>query len=177
MTTTLDDFGTDDETDENATDTQTEAEAATPHDAERTVEQRARFLERSTRLGDAEARTLAWSEAGYSHGGIAKKVGSTEGTVAERLDRVVARYGIEAAFGKQPDERGQTPLSPASPAQIAKFPDETLVEWRGLAEEYPEYAPEWVGTDRDPTTAVWERAKRRAERQRDREQGRGGGGE
>lgn len=121
------------------------------HDHHRVVRERARFLEATTRLDDAEAQTLAWREAGYSHSGIAKKVGCTEATVAERLDRITARYGIEAVLSKQPDERGRTPLSPATPEEIAAFPWQTQAAWRELAEQYPDRAPEWVGTERDPT--------------------------
>ena len=122
------------------------------HDDSRIVRERARYIEATTDLSDSEAQTLAWSEAGYSHSGIAKKVRSTEATVAERLDRIAARYGIEAVLAKQPDERGQTPLSPATPDEIAAFPRPTRAEWRELAEQYPERAPEWFDDpERDPT--------------------------
>lgn len=69
-------------------------------DEQRWVERRAQYLQREYGLRDRLARTLAWSDLGYSSSGIAKRVDSTETTVRSYLDEATERFGPYAVWAK-----------------------------------------------------------------------------
>lgn len=66
-------------------------------------------------LPKRKARAVVAAEQGYSHSGIAKlaDVRVSEATVSKWLQSVVEEFGVEAVFGKYPDER-KGPLGPST---------------------------------------------------------------
>lgn len=73
-------------------------------DEERFVKLRSSYLEQTAGLREAVARTVAWSELGYSENGVAKRIGRNEATVGAYLDDVAERFGPEAAYARLPEE-------------------------------------------------------------------------
>lgn len=69
-------------------------------DEQRWVDRRAQYLRREYGLRDRLARTLAWSDLGYSSSGIAKRVNSTESTVRGYFDEAAERFGPYAVWAK-----------------------------------------------------------------------------
>lgn len=102
-------------------------------DEERRVERRASYLERTTTLSGPTATAVAWSEEGYSVSGIAAAMGSTPGTVRQHLDRVTARYGVEAVGAVVGDRTGEETLGPVTPDVLAGYSDGVLRQWAEYA--------------------------------------------
>lgn len=108
----------------------------------RAVEQRARYLDRTTVLRRREAEALAWRERGWSLSGIAKQIEAGETTVADYMDRVTARYGVRATFTKLRDERGD--LEAVDSETIADWPRHFRAWWLECARAHPELVPDGV---------------------------------
>jgi hypothetical protein len=73
-------------------------------DERRHVRLRVEFLERTTSLDPDRAEAVAWSELGYSHDGVAKRVDHTAATVENYLDSVVDEYGVTAVLARPASE-------------------------------------------------------------------------
>ena len=79
-------------------------------DDDREASQRAQFLERHHDLREPVALALAYRELGYSHSGIARKIGVTAATVGKYMEEIAEEFGPEAVETKRPDEReGELP--------------------------------------------------------------------
>ena len=63
---------------------------------DRYADRRAQYLTRVVDLPERVARALAYRELGYSHAGIAKRVGYGEGTVDAWMADVADRFGERA---------------------------------------------------------------------------------
>lgn len=72
---------------------------------DREAERRAQFLERRYDFRSPKALALAYRELGYSHSGIARRIDSTEATVAKYMDAVADEFGPGAIETKRADER------------------------------------------------------------------------
>jgi DNA-binding CsgD family transcriptional regulator len=105
----------------------------------RAVKQRARYLDRTSDLRRREALALAWRERGWSLGGIAKQIDASEGTVAEYMDRVTARYGVRATFTKTADERND--LETVDAEAVAGWPQHFQARWLKCAREHRGLVP------------------------------------
>lgn len=101
---------------------------------------RGKVLVRSSDLSDKEALAVAWKERGYSASGIAKRIGSTEGTVNKRLDRAVAQYGLEAAWPTVEEERGE--LEEVTPERLLELAPGVRQQWIDVAEDHIEHVPQ-----------------------------------
>lgn len=73
-------------------------------DDDRYATQRGRYLAKTTELRLPEAKTVAYSERGYSHYGIAKRLDTTESTVKTYAEGALALYGLEIMETLLPDE-------------------------------------------------------------------------
>jgi DNA-binding CsgD family transcriptional regulator len=62
---------------------------------ERYATLRGRYLSKTTDLRLKEATAVAWSELGYSIGGIAKEMDTNESTVQAYHEKAIALYGLE----------------------------------------------------------------------------------
>lgn len=103
-------------------------------DAEtRAIRDRGKIIQRQTDLSEAEALTIAWKEQGYSASEIAKRIGSTKGTVDKRLDRAVAQYGLEAAW---PTAEERT-LTEVIPEDLWGHSHGVQQQWIDVAADYP----------------------------------------
>lgn len=72
----------------------------------RWVDRRSQYLKRATGLDETDAEIIAYSELGYSSGGIAKKVDLGEGTVRNHLDEIADQYGDTAVYALRAEELG-----------------------------------------------------------------------
>jgi DNA-binding CsgD family transcriptional regulator len=121
---------------------------------ERKAQRRARYLEANTDLSDTECMALAHSELGASSSGIAKEIGTTQGTARQYLSRIIARFGPAAAevrihFDVERD------LEPVTVADLSNWPGaspywDTVEEdpdpgpgvvWREHATRHPDVVP------------------------------------
>jgi len=107
-------------------------------DEERQATKRARYLERTTDLRRRVCKALAYSELGYSTGGIAKKIDANEGTVANYLERVVAHLGPAAVYPRAEEERGD--LNRVTAAEVLEWPDHYREVYAEAASEHPDVA-------------------------------------
>lgn len=109
---------------------------------DRQAKERAQYLKRATDLEAKHAEALAWRELGFSHAGVADKVGSSKSTVSGWLDRVAAQYGPAAVETKVNCQRDDD-LTEVTREEIMAYPDETIEWWRGAVEDHPDAAPDW----------------------------------
>ena len=113
----------------------------TRSDLETRANERARYIEATTDLRAAEANAIAYSELGYSNGGIAKKIDATASTVGEYLQRAIAQYGPEAAHARADLQRDRD-LSVVTAEEITEWPTHYRDVWRDAVEAHPDRAPE-----------------------------------
>ena len=73
-------------------------------DEARFAELRSQYIKQTTDFGEKVAEAIAWSELGYSEGGIAKRIDRAEATVGAYLDKVAEEYAPEAAHARLPGE-------------------------------------------------------------------------
>ena len=77
--------------------------------------ERARFLQRKTDLTEREARAVAYTKLGFSPNGVAKRIGSSEGTVKTYLECSVESPECDGVI---PDISGfWRPLAITTPAK------------------------------------------------------------
>ena len=113
----------------------------TRSDLETRANERARYIEATTDLRAAEANAIAYSELGYSNGGIAKKIDATASTVGEYLQRAIAQYGPEAAHARADFQRDRD-FDVVTAEQIAQWPSHYRDVWADAVEAHPDRAPE-----------------------------------
>lgn len=113
-------------------------------DEDRFAEYRANYLHRQADIEEKKARALAYSELGYSDGGVASMVDVTVGTVTGWLDVLAVRFGPDAVRAKLPEEIAvDAELSPVTREELLDEPSEIADQWRELAETHAMDAPEW----------------------------------
>lgn len=105
------------------------------------AKERGRYVAATTDLRDAEAEAIAYSELGFSEGGIAKKIDSTTSTVGEYLDRAVAQYGPEVAHARA-DFQPQRDFEEVTADRITEWPTHYRETWRDAVEAHPDRAPD-----------------------------------
>jgi len=75
-------------------------------DEDRWVGRRRQILRRRDGLDTRVATAIAWHELGYTSAGVAKRIGSTAGTVRGYFDRVADEHGPAAVVIKRETELG-----------------------------------------------------------------------
>ena len=123
--------------------TEEPADATADLDPARWIDRRASFVESTTPLSDREAEALAHSERGYSDAGVAKQIGSAEGTATQYLDRAVARFGPSVRLPVlEPDPATDRELTRVELDDLADWPQSRREVWQTAAERHPDYAPD-----------------------------------
>lgn len=114
-------------------------------DEERYVQQRARFIARTTDLREPEAKAVAYMEKGYSQRGAAKQLDSTESTVQAHLERAMARYGLSITETLLPNEEPPE-ISEVQPGYHRELPheDEQLIWLTYVDRHQKKLPPDWV---------------------------------
>jgi hypothetical protein len=112
---------------------------------ERKATERARWLARKTKMDRKVAEAVAWSELGFSTGGIAKKVERAESTVTNYLERAGARYGLAAMWARAEYDKHRE-LTPVEPGHHKTFDTEQRRDvWIELFITHADRLPqEWV---------------------------------
>jgi transposase len=110
---------------------------------DREASERERFLQRKDGLSARRAEAVAYAELGYSPGGIAKRIDSTEGTVDNYLDQIAVQYGPEAIEAKTADRRDGG-LAEVTREGLFEYSDETREWWIKLARKHRDRAPDWA---------------------------------
>jgi len=115
-------------------------------DKERHATRRTSYLARTTELRRTEAKAVAWSELGYSSGGIAKQIDSSEGTVSTYLDRAAARYGLEIAHANDPGDDNPD-YEQVGPEYLDELSDAVAKQWLRIVDKQRGGLPqEWVNS-------------------------------
>lgn len=87
-------------------------------DDERLAERRAQYLRRTTQWSGEDGRSvalaLAYRQLGYSHSGIAKRVGVGESTVASYMAEVAGTYSESVTETSLPSALAEWPDRPLS---------------------------------------------------------------
>lgn len=84
-------------------------------DDKRLALERARYLRRTTEYKDDKRPillSLAYRQLGYSHSGIASRVGVNEATVGAYMDELAERYGGKVIESKLPSDLAEWPNVP-----------------------------------------------------------------
>lgn len=113
-------------------------------DDDRYATQRGRYLAKITDLRKREATAIAYTERGYSFGGVAKHMDTSESTVKEYMQRAMARYGLDIAETILPDEDepDYEQVEPGYHEGLDKYDQE---KWAKFVIRYEEKLPqEWV---------------------------------
>jgi len=118
----------------------------TRSDLDTRANERARYIEATTELREPEADAVAYSELGFSHAGIAKKIDATPSTVGDYLQRAIAQYGPEAAHARAQLQRDRD-LDVVTDEQIAQWPPHYREVWRDAVESHPDRAPDAATPD------------------------------
>lgn len=106
--------------------------------------QRARFLARSTKLREPEAKAVAYSEAGYSISGISKNIDVSQSTVQEYLERAMALYGLDICETLLPNET-PTEVERVNPGYHNQLDKEDRSKWLTYVRRHKDKLPqEWV---------------------------------
>lgn len=100
------------------------------------VAERVAWLRETYDLSEKNAKALILAELGYSHSGIASKLGVTEGTAQTYLNRLETRIG-----------QGVTESLPKS-RRYPTFPGDTPKDEVPYAGDYIDYAPEFKERER-----------------------------
>jgi len=64
-------------------------------DPERWAKHRARYIERTTEFGSTESKIIAFAEIGFSHSGIAKKIGISRSATKSRMSDIDEQFECE----------------------------------------------------------------------------------
>ena len=111
---------------------------------ERYATRRTSYLARTTELRRPEANAVAWSELGYTHAGITKRIDSSEGTVKQYLERAMARYGVEISHAVMPDTEPPD-YEIVGPDYLDELSREVKKQWLRLVDQHRNSLPqEWV---------------------------------
>lgn len=130
---------------------------------ERFATQKGRYIAKTTELRKNEGTAIAWSELGYSNGGIAKKMDTSEGTVSSWKGRAMALYGLEIAHALLPEEERRE-FEQVTPSYIDDLePRERRVAWLEKVLRHEDKLPqEWVANVKERAMEVDERAMKTA---------------
>lgn len=107
---------------------------------DRKATERARYLRRvvDMDLSRDKALALAYREQGYAHHAIARKVGVASGTAGGWLDRITARYGLEATETKY--ETDIDDPEPMTVDRLAQYSDSREETGRSVRDDYRDIA-------------------------------------
>ena len=108
---------------------------------ERDVEESARWHARVNGFKSEVARVLAYKHAGFSDSAIARHLETTENTVENYLNRVVAVYGPEAAMVAVGDDADRVDYDPVTAEEIADWSDHYQQWWLEAGREPPTIVP------------------------------------
>ena len=109
---------------------------------DRWASRRGEYLASTTILSRSEAEAVAYSERGFSDGGVAKQMDSTAGTVTQYLDRAVARFGPGVRLPcLEEDPPIEADLAPTSYRAMAGESRATREVWEDAIQRHPEYRP------------------------------------
>ena len=118
-------------------------------DEDRYTTRRTSYLARITELRRSEAEAVAWSELGYSYGGIAKMMDSSKGTVKQYMQRAMALYGLRISEPVMPDEEPPD-YERVGPEYLNELGDEVKKRWLRILDDQRDGLPqEWVAEIED----------------------------
>lgn len=112
-----------------------------PLPLDRWADRRADYIAATTLLSRREGLAVAYSEQGFSDAGVAKRVGCSEGTATEYLDRAVAAFGPSARYARL-EPALQHDLDRVTRARVIAWPQHLRNVWGAAADAHPDYAPE-----------------------------------
>ena len=108
---------------------------------DRWASRRAEYLEATTPLARREGLAVAYSEQGFSDGGVAKRIDSTAGTVTQYLDRAVAYAGPAVRYPR-PEPAIERDLERVGLDDLTDWQETQREVWEVAADRHPEYAPD-----------------------------------
>jgi len=111
---------------------------------ERYATQRGRYLAKITELRKPEAKAIAYTERGYSFGGVAKHMDTSESTIKDYMQRAMALYGLEVTETLLPDEEPPD-YDKVKPGYHETLDSQEQEKWVKFITRYQEKLPqEWA---------------------------------